>query len=445
MLVIGGNAAGMSAASRVARYSKDFEVLVFDASEFVSYGMCGMPYLFSKEVESVEKLFALSEKEVLERGIDLRKNEEAIELMPGRKRVKFRNKRSGIIKEEYYDYLVIATGSIPRRIDIPYFEGENLFTLHTLNDAVRIKEFIEKYNPYSVTIIGNGFVGLEMAETLSKRGLKVNLIGKRVNFLKKLNRDFSLKLCQFLMEKGIRVFLEVEILGVKKEGDIIKSLSTNNGEVQSDFYLYSVGVKPATQFLKGSQISLGIEDAIVVDEKCRTNLHNVFAAGDCCAVKNLITGKYRYIPLGTTANKMGKVAGSNILGEREEFLGVLGTSIIRVFDYEIGMTGLTLEEAKGEGISALEVVVESSARAKYLKDKGDVFVNIVAEKGGGKILGGQVMGSYGTKGRIDTVATMIYGKMRVCETKYLDLCYSPPFSPVWDPLLIALDRLSKKT
>jgi NADPH-dependent 2,4-dienoyl-CoA reductase/sulfur reductase-like enzyme len=444
VIVIGGNAAGMSAGSKILREGKNFEVSVFDSSNFVSYGACGMPYLFSREVEDVNKLFALSEEEILKRGIEIRKNELVTEILPGRKRIVLKNLKSGVVKEEIYDYLVITTGSKANRFELPDFEGKNVFCLHTLEDAIKLKDFIDLNNPYSATIIGLGYVAVEMAETLTKMGIKVNLLGRRNIFLKKLHPRLSAYLAEHLEENGVRIYTDCTIIEARKNGNILESIMTNRGEIKADFFLYAVGVHPATQFLKGSGISFELNDAIKVDERCRTNLHNIYSAGDCCCVREIITGKYKYIPLGTTANKMGRVAGANIAGLREEFVGVMGTSILRCFNYEIGMTGLTLNEALKEGIDAREVFIESIPKARYLKDDGRVFLNIIAEKGG-RILGGQIMGTYGTKGRIDTLASLIYGKIKVKEAKYIDLSYAPPFSPVWDPLLTAFEKLEKMT
>ena len=441
VIVIGGNAAGMSAASKIKRSGKNFDVVVFDASDFLSYGACGLPYLFSKEVNSEEQLFALSDEEIQERNIIVRKNEIALQVMAGRKRVLFKNVKSGRIFEEDYDFLVIATGAKPKKLIIPNFEGENLFALHTLEDALKIKLFLTKNKVYSAVIIGAGFIGLEMTECLSKVGIKVSLISNNKGFLRKLNDGFSQKLAEHLEEKGVRIYSEASIQGVTKEGSRVVSIETNKGTLSGDIFIYAVGVVPNTDFLKESGMSLESNNGIRVDEKCRTNLHNVYACGDCCCVKNILTGKYGYYPLGTTANKMGRVAGANIAGEKEEFKGVLGTAIIRVFDYEIGMTGLTLQEARVEGYSASEVSIKSISKAHYLDRVGNVYVNIVGERG--KILGGQIMANEGTKGRIDTLSAIILGKLNIDDAKYLDLAYAPTLAPVWDPLLTAFQNLKK--
>lgn len=442
VVVIGGNAAGMSAASKIKRTKSDFDVFVFDSSEFLSYGACGLPYLFSKEVSEIDDLFALSDEEILKRGIIVKKNETALQIMPGRKRVVFKNTKSGRITEENYDFLVIASGSKPKKPDVFNFEAENLFSLHTLSDAIKIKNFLSKNKVYSAVVIGAGYIGLEMAECLARSGVKVTLISNTTSFLRNLNQQFSLKVAEHLQEKGVRVFTEILITKINKEGNTLTSIETNKGELGGDFFIYATGVSPNTEFLKNSGISFELNGALKVDERCRTNLHNVYACGDCCAVKNLITNKYTYTPLGTTANKMGRVAGANIAGEREEFKGILGTSIIRVFELEIGKTGLTIEEAKNEGFAPKEIYITSDTIAHYLKNNGTIDINVVADRDG-RILGGQIVGNDGVKGRIDTLSAIILGKISLEEAKYLDLSYAPPFAPVWDPLLIAFQNLKK--
>ncbi|MCX7830826.1 MAG: FAD-dependent oxidoreductase, partial [Acidobacteria bacterium] len=277
VVVIGGNAAGMSAASKIKRSGKDFEVFVFDSSDFLSYGACGLPFLFSKEVDSQDKLFALSEKEIEKRGIEIRKNESAQQIFPGRKKVIFRNTKSGKISEENYDYLVIATGSKVVKLKILDFEPENFFYFHTLSDALKLKDFIKAGKAYSAAIIGAGFIGVEMAECLSKAGIKVSLISNKKSFLRKLNDEFSLILGGHLEEKGVKVYSETEIAGVKKDKNRIDYLETSKGEIKADFYLCAIGVAPNTDFLKDSGVAIEIRNAIKVDEKCRTNLHNAYA------------------------------------------------------------------------------------------------------------------------------------------------------------------------
>lgn len=440
VVVIGGNAAGMSAASKIKRTKSNFDVFVFDSSEFLSYGACGLPYIFSKEVSDEKNLFALSDEEILKRGITTKKNESAVQILPGRKRVVFKNTKSGRITEENYDFLVIATGSKPKKPDSLDLKGENLFSLHTLYDAIKIKNFLNNNKTYSAVVIGAGYIGLEMAECLSKIGIKVTLISNNNVFLKNLNTRFSLKIAEHLQEKGVKVFTGTLISSVNKEKNRITSIGTNKGELSGDLFIYATGVFPNTAFLKDSGISFELNGALKVDERCRTNLHNVYACGDCCVVRNLITGKYTYTPLGTTANKMGRVAGANIAGEREEFKGVLGTSIIRVFDLEIGKTGLTLQEAKNEGFDPIETYITANTKASYFKNNGLVYLNVVADRGG-RILGGQIVGNEGIKGRIDTLSAIILGKIPLEDAKYLDLSYAPPFAPVWDPLLIAFQNL----
>lgn len=443
VVIIGGNAAGMSCASKIKREKKDFDVFLFEKDSYVSYGKCGLPYIFSNEVEDEKKLFPLREEEIDERGIKLFLNEEAIEVFSSRKIAIFRNVKNGKIREEKFDYLVIASGSIPLSLKIPDFEGKNLFSLYNIKDALKIKEYLEKEKVYSATIIGAGFIGLELVDVFQRRGIKTTLISNTDRMLKKLNKTMTQILCDKLHFNGVKFLSEVEILEVKKENDRVDRILTNRGEVKSDIYVSVIGVEPNTSFLKGIPLSLGIKNSILVDERMRTNLNGIYACGDCCAQKNLVTQRYDYIPLGTTANKMGRCAGANIAGIKEEFLGVVGTQILKVFNSEIGITGITLEEAEKSGFKASEIFVETRDKASYYKNCGRVYLNVVVDENG-KILGGQVIGNSQTKARIDTLATLITLKAKVNEVKNLDLAYSPPFSGVWDPLLIAFNNFKKR-
>jgi CoA-dependent NAD(P)H sulfur oxidoreductase len=443
LIVIGGNAAGMSAASKVKRSSKDWDVSVFDAGGDVSWGACGLPYTFTKEVSGFDDLYALTPEEIKKRGIELRPFQRALEILEGRKRVVFRDEKSGRSSEESYDSLLIATGSVPIQPEIRNFSGDNLFVLHTLSDGRKLADFLEKEKPGSACIIGGGYIAMEMAESLAKAGIQVRLLLRSGRMLKKLTARLNDRLALELEENGIRILSGCEINEVRKAGEKIVSLETGKGSAAADFFLYATGVRAATDFLENSKIPLGEKGGIEADEKCRTPLHSVWAAGDCCCVRNIITGKFGYVPLGTTANKMGRVAGANIAGEKEEFPGVLGTSIVRVFSMEIGMTGLNLEQALKEGFDAADAVVEAHTRPRYFRGGRDVSISLVGDRSG-RLLGGQVMGGEGTKGRIDTLAAIIQSRMALGEAQYLDMAYSPPFSPVWDPLLTCISVLKNK-
>lgn len=443
LVVIGGNAAGMSAASAVARASCGWDVCVFDAGGDLSWGACGLPYVFSREADGFDGLFALSPDEIARRGIEARTFMRAVELVEGRKRVVFSNEKNGSLSEESYDALLIATGAVPVIPEIRDFFGNNLFVLHTLADGRRLSSFIESERPRSACIVGGGYIGVEMAETLTMSGIQTTMVVRSDRLLGKLNPDFREKLAAVLEDNGVRLLRGAGITNVRKKGGKVESLETSRGTVSADMFICAAGVRAATSFLDDSPISLGERGGIEVDGMCGTGIPSVWAAGDCCCVRNFITGRSCYVPLGTTANRMGRIAGANVTGGREEFPGVLGTAITRAFGLEIAVTGLNLAEALREGFDAEEASIGGSTRPRYFRGGKEIFVSVVGDRGG-RVIGGQVAGGEGVKGRIDTLAALIQGGVRIRDAENLDLAYAPPFSTVKDPLLTCFSLLKKK-
>jgi NADPH-dependent 2,4-dienoyl-CoA reductase/sulfur reductase-like enzyme len=443
LLVIGGMGAGMSAASKLKRLRPEWEATVLDAGEDLSYGACGLPYWIGGVTPQMEDLYALDAEEIARRGIEVSLRQKATALMEGKKKILVEDMPSGRVREEAYDALLIATGSRAVLPDIRGLEGENLFTLHDLGDGRRLHRFIQERRPGSALIWGTGYIGLEMAENLAGRGIAVTLINRSERVLRTLVPELRDRVLKELEFRGVRVLLGTQVLEAVRSGDSLVSLRTDHGEISAEVFLVATGVRPATEFLAGSPVPLAKNGAIRVDETCATGVHGAWAAGDCCEVKHLVSGKPVYIPLGTTANKMGRVAGSCIAGERERFPGVIGTAITRAFSMEAGVTGLSPAEAKEAGFDPLDSVIEAGSRAGYYPGGGNILVQLTADRRG-RLLGGQVVGLEGVKGRIDTLAAAVTAGMRVEDLAMLDLAYAPPFAPVWDPLLIAAGVLKAK-
>ena len=443
LLVVGGMGAGMSAASKLRRLRPEWEVTVLEAGEDLSYGACGLPYWIGGLTKGMEDLYALDEEEISRRGIEVRLRQSAKSLLEGRKRILVEDLPSGRTREETYDALLIATGATAALPSLRGLRGENLFTLHNLGDGRRLQRFLEEKRPRSALIWGTGYVGLEMAENLAARGLAVTLINRSERVLRTLVPELRDRVLRELELKGARVFLGTQVQEVLMSGESVAALRTERGEMAAEIFLVATGVRPATEFLAGSPVPLAANGAVRVDDTCATGVHGIWAAGDCCEVKHLVSGKPVYIPLGTTANKMGRVAGSCIAGERERFPGVVGTAITRAFSVEIGVTGLSPAEAKEAGFDPVECVTEAGSRAGYYPGGGSVLVQLTAERRG-RLLGGQVVGPEGVKGRIDTLAAAITAGMKIDDLAMLDLAYAPPFAPVWDPLLVAAGVLKGK-
>lgn len=443
LVVVGGMAAGMSAASKLRRLRPEWEALVLEAGEDLSYGACGLPYWIGGEVTAMEDLYALDAEEIARRGIEVRLRQRVTGLREGRKRVTVEDLPSGKRYEEEYDALLVATGARAVLPDLRGLEGENLFTLHDLGDGRRLSRFIAERRPQSAVIWGTGYVALEMAENLAARGLGVTLLGRSERVMKTLVPPLKDRLIRELEDRGARILLGTSVLEAVREGSGLASLRTDRGDMAADLFLVATGVRAATDFLDGSPVPAGSSGAIQVDEACATGVHGIWAAGDCCEVRHLVTGRPVYMPLGTTANKMGRVAGACIAGERERFPGVVGTAITRVFGLEVGVTGLAPEQAKEAGFDPVEAVVEAGSRAGYMPGGGGVLVHLTADRRG-RLLGCQVAGPEGTKGRIDTAAAALTAGMRVEDLAMLDMAYAPSFAPVWDPLLVAAGVLRSR-
>lgn len=443
LVVVGGMAAGMSAASKLRRLRPEWEALVLEAGEDLSYGACGLPYWIGGEVPAMEDLYALDAEEIARRGIEVRLRQRVVSLMEGRKRVTVEDLPSGKRYEEEYDALLLAMGAHAVLPDLKGLSGENLFTLHDLGDGRRLSRFVAERRPRSAVIWGTGYVALEMAENLSSRGITVTLLGRSERVMKSLVPPLRDRLIRELEDRGARIFLGTSVLEAVREGGGLTSLRTDRGDMAADLFLVATGVRPATEFLEGSPVPAASNGALRVDESCATGVHGVWAAGDCCEVRHLVTGRPVYMPLGTTANKMGRVAGACIAGERERFPGVVGTAITRVFGVEVGVTGLAPDQAKEAGFDPVDAVVEAGSRARYMPGGGGVLVHLTADRRG-RLLGCQVAGPEGTKGRIDTAAAALTAGMRVEDLAMLDMAYAPSFAPVWDPLLVAAGALKAK-
>jgi len=444
LVVIGGMAAGMSAASKLKRLRPEWSVLVLEAGPDPSYGACGLPYLLGGEVRDADDLLALSPDEIAARGIQLRLRQRVTTLQEGRKQVEVEDLPSGRFRTEAYDALLIATGASAAPPDLRGLSGENLFTLHDLGDGRRMSAFLDAGRPRSALVWGTGYIGIEVAENLARRGLAVTLINRSERVLKSLCPVLRERVVLEIEENGVRLLLATQVLEVLSSGNRIVALETDRGRLPADLFVVATGIRPNTEFLAGSPVPLDLKGAIVVDEACATGTHGIWAAGDCCAVPHRVTGRPTWMPLGTTANKMGRVAGANIAGERERFPGVVGTAITRVFALEVGRSGLSFTEAVEAGFDAEWASITSHSRAGYFPGGGEVRVSLVADRRSERLLGGQVAGAEGTKGRTDTLAAAVTAGMKVQDLLNLDLAYAPSFAPVWDPLLVAAGALRAK-
>ncbi len=440
VVVVGGDAAGMSAASQVKRRMKSAEVVVLEKSEDVSYGACGMPYNIGYKADINDLVVLTAEEFKKKRGIDVRLLNEAVGVDERNKKVFVRSLPSGREYEINYDYLVIATGARANKPPIDGIENDGVFTLKFLDDARKIKSFVDRNSPKKAVLIGGGFINLELAENLKKLGMDVVVLEKLSGILLNFEDELREIVYKELEKNDIELLCDVDVDKILDD----LTVKTNKGDFKADFINVAAGIKPNTEFLKGSQIKLAQNGAVDVDRYFKTNVENVYSGGDCALIYHKILDRNVYMPLGTNANKAGKLAGANIAGSNEQFGGIVGTSIFKVFDLGVSKTGLSLFEALKEGYNAIKTTITAPITAHGYPRQGKVTISLIAEKSTGKLLGGQVVGDFEGVWRIDVIAAALYSGFTIKDVQNLDLAYSPPFAPVWDPILVCANQAIKQ-
>lgn len=438
LLVIGAVAAGTSAAAKARRVDPPLEIKVFAEGEHISYGACGLPYFIGGVIGSKEKLLHRSIESFARQGIRVQTLCRATSIDLEQREVVFQDLAGQRRFRESYDQLVIATGGRPVVLDWPGLDQPGIFTLRTVNDGVAIRAYLQQQRPQQALIIGAGYIGLEMAENLTDLGIPVTLVERGSQIAPNMDADMAAIIQQHLEGHGIKVLLDQEIVGFVG-GARVEAALTARGTIPADFVLVAIGVRPNTDLAAAAGIRLGVSNAIQVNLRMETNVPGVYAAGDCAATTSLVTGEEVYIPMGTTANKQGRVAGENAAGGEAVFKGVLGTGIARVHDLEISRTGLTEQECNRKGISAVSHQVQ--CRTAALPGlAGEVWVKMSAAVDSGRILGAQIVGRSGSGKRIDAIAAAITMGATLKDMYDFDMAYSPPFSPVWDPVLLCLNQ-----
>ncbi len=441
VLIIGGNAAGLSAASQVKRLKPDWEAIVFEKGKYISYAGCGMPYHIEGIVPNLADLIEITpEVAVQERKIDLRLNCTVVAVNPEKKELRV-NTPAGT-RTERFDFLLIATGTVPMTEGIRFEKTKRIFTLKSLSDTEDILRFIDEEKPQKCAVIGGGYIAVEMLEAFRGRGLETHLIHRRNDLAKTFEKEISTIIKNKMQEKGIILNLNKSIEELlEKDNHVIVRTATE--DIRYDFVLVATGVNPNTELLTETPIQLGIKNAVKVNKFLQTNYDYIYAAGDCTETINLITGKPAYVPLAPKANKEGFIAGINICGGKEEFPGVLETAVTKFFDLGIARTGLSLEAAEKHDQSTVKFTFSSRSRAKYFPGGGKLNTVIIMSKTDGRILGAQLAGPLDSVKKIDVFSAVITNRMAVNDVFKLDLAYSPPFSPVFDTVTLAA-RLGRK-
>lgn len=446
LIVIGGTAAGLSAASKAKRLQPDLEIEVFEKSGYISYGACGLPYFVGGIIENPEDLVSLTVEQITQqRGIPTYIHHEVIRINRKEKTVTVKNMDTEEESVHTYDKLVIATGARPVRPSIPGIEAKGIYYLRTVEDGIRLKQVVKAEGKKQAVIVGGGFIGLEVAEEMALSGIEVHVFEQLERLLPFLEKGFSQAIQDTLAEHGVAVHLGEKIEEILTVNGTARGIKTEGGQiVAADFILMSIGVVPNTELARDAGLQLGIKGAIAVNDEMQTSDPLIWACGDCSQTKNRITEKPVYIPLGTTANKQGRIAGENVAGGHETFKGVLGSMVTKVFNLYIAATGLSLRQAEEAGYDAVSSVITKGDRASYYPGSQDNQICLIFEKKSGRLLGAQGIGSESVAGRMNVFVTAITCGMTVSEINDLDLVYAPPVAPVYDPILIAASQAMKK-
>jgi NADPH-dependent 2,4-dienoyl-CoA reductase/sulfur reductase-like enzyme len=431
-VVVGGDAAGATAASRVRATDPDAEVVMLERGRYTSYSACGIPYVVGGGVVGgLEALIVRDPAEHRRRGIDVRIDHDVVAVDPARGEIEFLDRHAGVTGRLGYDELLIATGGAPIRpelpgIDLPFVQG-----LQTLGDAERLLGLAEQGCRRTV-IVGGGYIGLEIAEAFIERGCGATVIERNPQPLSLLDEDLGAQVAAAMRARGVDLWTDTEVRAFEP-GRVLTSADS----VDADLVVLGIGVAPRVELAERAGIELGPTGAIRVDDRQATTTPGVWSAGDCAESRHIVTGHPVHIPLGTYANKHGRVAGINMAGGRARSRPVAGTAITRLCSLEVALTGLRRQDAVAAGIAAIAVTVESTTSAGYMPTAQPMTVRLAAERGTGRLLGAQIVGGPGAAKRIDTVATALAAGMTVADVAELDLAYAPPYSSVWDPVAVA--------
>ncbi|MEV7735337.1 FAD-dependent oxidoreductase [Streptomyces sp. NPDC088921] len=448
LVVIGGDAAGMSAASQARRLRgpEELEIVAFERGHFTSYSACGIPYWVGGEVSGPDQLIARTPEEHRARDIDLRMRTEVMEIDVDRQRVRARDLESGAESWTSYDKLVIATGARPIRPDLPGVDAPGVHGVQTLDDGQALIDTLAHTRGRKAVVVGAGYIGVEMAEALINHGYEVTVVNRGSEPMSTLDPDMGRMVHEAMEGLGITMVDDAAVTKVLTgEDGRVRAVATEHAEYPADVVVLGIGVRPETALAKAAGLPLGAHGGLLTDLAMRVRGHeNIWAGGDCVEVLDLVSGQERHIALGTHANKHGQVIGTGVGGGYATFPGVVGTAVSKVCDLEIARTGLREKDARRVGLQFVSVTIESTSRAGYYPGASPMTVKMLAERRTGRLLGVQIVGREGAGKRVDIAAVALTAGMTVEQMTALDLGYAPPFSPVWDPVLVAARKAAAK-
>jgi NADPH-dependent 2,4-dienoyl-CoA reductase/sulfur reductase-like enzyme len=439
LVVIGGDAAGGSAASQAKKRRPDLDVVMFERGRATSYSACGIPYWIAGVVESESALVARTPEQHRAAGIDVRMRTEVVGIDLDRGEVRWRELDGGREGSEPFDDLVYAAGSVPMRPPVPGMDAAGVYGVQVLDDGVALRAELDSGRVQRVVVVGGGYIGLEIAEACRMRGLDVTVVDLSATPVGTFDPDVGEFIAEAMRGEGIHLVLSdgVAAVDVDADGRACAVVTRSGRELPADLVVLGLGVRPNVRLAQEAGIPLGTSGGIAVDLRMRTEAAGVWAAGDCVESLHRLSGQRRVVALGTHANKQGRVAGINIGGGYATFPGLIGTAITKICDTEVARTGLSSREAEEAGYSFVTASIDSTTRAGYFPNATPIRVKMIAERRSGRLLGAQIVGRQAAAKRIDALAIAVWNEMTVDEVLSLDLSYAPPFSPVWDPVLVA--------
>ena len=438
VIIVGGVAGGATAAARIRRLDEQAEILVFERSGYISYANCGLPYYIGGVIENPQQLTLQTPESFFSRfRVHMKVHHEVTAIHPERKTVSVKNLESGEVFEESYDKLLLSPGAKPTQPRLPGVGIDKLFTLRTVEDTFRIKEYINQNHPKSAVLAGGGFISLELAENLRELGMDVTIVQRPKQLMNPFDSDMASFIHSEMRRHGIQLALGHTVEGFAEKEDGVEVLLKEEPSLCADMVVLAIGVTPDTHLAREAGLELGIKGSILVNDRMETSISDIYAVGDAVQVKHYVTGQETLISLAGPANRQGRIAADNICGGDSRYPGSQGSSVIKVFDMTAASTGLNETNAKKAGLDVDKVILSPMSHAGYYPGGRLMTMKVVFEKETYRLLGSQIVGYEGVDKRIDVLATAIHTGMKATELKDLDLAYAPPYSSAKDPVNMA--------
>ncbi|MCI6937156.1 MAG: FAD-dependent oxidoreductase [Clostridiales bacterium] len=447
VVIVGGVAGGATAAARIRRLDEQAEIVVFERSGYISYANCGLPYYIGDVITDPEELTLQTPESFFSRfRVDMKMRHEVTAIHPERKTVSVKNLETDEVFEESYDKLILSPGAKPTQPRLPGVGIDKLFTLRTVEDTFRIKEYINQNHPKSAVLAGGGFIGLELAENLRELGMDVTIVQRPKQLMNPFDADMASMIHSEMRKHGVKLALGYTVEGFEERNGGMDVLLKDNAPLHADMVVLAIGVTPDTALAREAGLELGIKGSIVVNDRMETSVPDIYAAGDAVQVKHYVTGEDALISLAGPANKQGRIIADNICGGDSRYLGSQGSSVIKVFDMTAATTGINETNARKAGLDVDTVILSPMSHAGYYPGGKVMTMKVVFEKGTYRLLGAQIVGYDGVDKRIDVLATAIHAGLKATQLKDLDLAYAPPYSSAKDPVNMAgfmIDNISK--